>query len=168
MVGGISMTGNALRILNRAHMTVSGPIRASNDNGPAEQKTVTVRRLLPMSGVEVKIKVPVSEFYGVAVSTTISADGELASTIELLHADPMLCYQVFSERGNNAVVAEWQNWGKKLRLPLYIRAGDGQLVAYSQQVSGVMVGNQTGRRMLSAEAERRTRFARRRKTGNDV
>ncbi|WMT87829.1 DUF6101 family protein [Pelagibacterium sp. 26DY04] len=141
----------------------------ANDNGPrAEAMTVTVRRKLDKSGVTVKLKVPVAEYVGVAVSTRISEDGDLMSAIELIHPDEEFNYRIFEEAGNSNVVAEWQNWGRKLRLPLYIRTGDGSLVAYSQQIDGVMVGTSSSRRMLSAEAERRTRFARRRKPGEQI
>jgi hypothetical protein len=115
--------------------------------------------------VAIKIKVPVHEFYGVAVSTRITADGMLTSAIELVHADPALTYRVFEETGNANVVAEWQNWGKKLRLPLYIRAGDGSLLPYSQQVDGVLLGGATARRRFAPEANRRPRFLTRRKPG---
>ncbi len=138
----------------------------ANDNGPREPvKTVTVRRTLEKSGVAIKIKVPVSEFVGVAVSTTISEDGVLSSAIELVHGDPELNYRVFEEVGNANVVAEWQNWGKKLRLPLFIKAGDGNLLPYSQQVDGVALGVNNGRRKLLAEASRRPHFLNRRKPG---
>jgi hypothetical protein len=139
---------------------------AANDNGPFEPtKTVTVRRQLQHSGIAVKIKVPVDEYVGVAVSTHITEDGVLLSAIELVHGDPDLNYRVFEETGNSNVVAEWQNWGKKLRLPLYIRAGDGSLVPYSQHVDGVALGSNSSRRKLAAEAGRRPRFLNRRKPG---
>ena len=139
----------------------------ANDNGPREPvKTVTVRKQLEKSGVAIKIKVPVSEYVGVAVSTTISEEGVLASAIELVHGDPDLNYKVFEEVGNGNVVAEWQNWGKKLRLPLYIKAGDGSMMPYTQQVDGVMLGAVTGRRKLMAEAGRRPRFLNRRQPGD--
>lgn len=138
----------------------------ANDNGPKEPvKTVTVRKMLEKSGVAIKIKVPVEEFVGVAVATRISDDGVLSSTIELVHGDPELNYQVFEEVGNGNVVAEWQNWGKKLRLPLYIKAGDGSMLPYSQQVSGVALGNTADRRRLAHDAERRPRFLNRRQPG---
>lgn len=138
----------------------------ANDNGPKEPvQTVTVRRTLEKSGVAVKIKVPVTEFVGVAVSTSISEEGVLSSAIELVHGDPDLNYRVFEETGNSNVVAEWQNWGKKLRLPLYIKAGDGNLLPYSQQVDGVALGATTERRRLVAEASRRPQFLNRRKPG---
>ena len=142
---------------------------AANDNRPRDPvKTVTVRRHLEQSGVAVKIKVPVDEFIGVAVSTHITDEGVLSSAIELVHGDPDLNYRVFEEVGNGDVVAEWQNWGKKLRLPLYIRAGDGSLLPYSQQVDGVALGDSTSRRKLVAEAGRRPRFLNRRKPGTPV
>ena len=139
---------------------------AANDNGAREPaKTVTVRRRLEKSGVEVRIKVPVAEFIGVAVSSRISPDGVLTSAIELVHPDDQLNYRVFEEEGNVNIISEWQHWGKKLRLPLYIRAGDGSLLPYSQHVDGVLVGNSTTRRRLMAEANRRPRFLNRRQTG---
>ncbi|MBU1174525.1 MAG: hypothetical protein KKH72_03905 [Alphaproteobacteria bacterium] len=139
---------------------------ADNDNGTRKSVcTVTVRKRLPESGVMVKIKVPVTEFYGVSVSTAISEEGVLSSAIELVHHDETLTYKVFEETGNANVVAEWQNWGRKLRLPLYIRAGDGTLMPYSQRVSGVIVGDDTNRRRLGTDASRRPRFLNRRKVG---
>ena len=141
----------------------------ANDNGPREPvKTVTVRRTLEKSGVAIKVKVPVDEFIGVAVSTTISEEGILSSAIELVHGDPDLNYRVFEEVGNANVVAEWQNWGKKLRLPLYIKAGDGNLLPYSQTVDGVHLGQNNGRRKLVAEASRRPAFLSRRKPGENT
>lgn len=138
----------------------------ANDNGPRDPvKTVTVRKMLEKSGVAIKIKVPVHEFVGVAVATRISEDGVLSSTIELVHGDPELNYQVFEEVGNGNVVAEWQNWGKKLRLPLYIKAGDGSLLPYSQQVSGVALGHSAERRKLAHDSDRRPRFLNRRQPG---
>lgn len=155
-----------------AARTASEPIAArrfgaANENGPRDPvKTVTLRRTLEKSGVAIKIKVPVDEFIGVAVSTSITEDGVLSSAIELVHGDPDLNYRVFEEVGNANIVAEWQNWGKKLRLPLYIKAGDGSLLPYSQQVDGLQVGNATARRKLAAEAGRRPRFLNRRKSGD--
>lgn len=143
--------------------------KPANDNGRnSEAVTVTVRRKLDKSGVTVKLKVPVTEYVGVAVATRITEDGELTSAIDLVHPNEDLNYRVFEEDGNANVVAEWQNWGRKLRLPLYIRAGDGSLLAYSQQIDGVMVGQASGRRMLASDVERRTRFARRRKPGEKL
>jgi hypothetical protein len=141
----------------------SGPC---NDNGTRKSVcTVTVRKRLTESGVPVKIKVPVDEYYGVAVSTAINEEGVLTSTIELVHRDESLNYQVFEETGNVNVVAEWQNWGRKLRLPLFIRSGDGTLLPYSQRVCGIIVGDDTNRRRLAADAKRRPRFLNRRKIG---
>jgi hypothetical protein len=141
----------------------------ANDNGPKDPvKTVTIRKQLEKSGVAIKVKVPVTEFVGVAVSTRISEEGVLSSAIELVHGDPELNYQVFEEVGNSNVVAEWQNWGKKLRLPLFIKAGDGSMLPYSQQVDGVVLGISSARRRLASDAERRPRFLNRRKPGEST
>src|SRR5690349_13302374 len=141
----------------------------ANDNGPRDPvKTVTVRKQLEKSGVAIKIKVPVTEYVGVAVSTRISEDGVLSSAIELVHGDPELNYRVFEEVGNGDVVAEWQNWGKKLRLPLFIKAGDGSLLPYSQSVSGVALGPSVARRKMMHDVNRRPRFLNRRAPGESA
>ena len=173
MVRGVGIEGSSVVLLfgYKDAGTAAQPLTArrfgpANDNGPKDPvKTVTVRKTLEKSGVAIKIKVPVDEFVGVAVSTIISDNGVLSSTIELVHGDPELNYRVFEEIGNANVVAEWQNWGRKLRLPLFIKAGDGNLLPYSQQVDGVALGMSTSRRKLAAEAGRRPRFLNRRKPG---
>lgn len=174
MSGGVEIEGSSVVILMREFCgaKLRDPVRArpfgaANDNVPREPvKTVTVRRTLEKSGVAIKIKVPVTEFIGVAVATCISEGGVLSSAIWLVHGDPELNYKVFEETGNSNIVAEWQNWGRKLRLPLYIMAGDGSLLPYSQQVDGVLLGQSTSRRKLAADAGRRPRFLNRRKPGN--
>lgn len=167
MVHGVAMEGSSVILAFGKPNVADRRFVAANDNGPKDPvKTVTVRRMLEQSGVAIKVKVPVTEFIGVAVATSISAEGQLTSSIELVHADSELNYRVFEEEGNHSVVAEWQNWGKKLRLPLFIKAGDGNYMPYSQHVDGVMVGNSASRRKLVAEAGRRPRFLNRRKPGS--
>lgn len=166
MVHGVAMEGASVVLAFGKPALAERRFVAANDNGPKDPvQTVTVRKMLEQSGVAIKIKVPVTEFIGVAVATSISEEGQLVSSIELVHSDSELNYRVFAEEGNHNVVAEWQNWGKKLRLPLFIKAGDGQYMPYSQHVDGVMVGDNTSRRKLAAEANRRPRFLNRRKPG---
>ena len=166
MFHGVAMEGSSVILAFGKPALADRRFIAANDNGPKDPvKTVTVRRMLEQSGVAIKVKVPVTEFIGVAVATAITEEGVLSSSIELVHADGELNYKVFEELGNQNVVAEWQNWGKKLRLPLFIKAGDGQYMPYSQQVDGVMVGNSAARRKLASEAGRRPRFLNRRKPG---
>ena len=167
MVHGVAMEGTSVVLAFGRPALTDRRFVAANDNGPRDPvKTVTVRRMLEQSGVAIKVKVPVTEFIGVAVATKISEEGVLTSSIELVHSDSELNYRVFEEEGNHSVVAEWQNWGKKLRLPLFIKAGDGAYMPYSQQVDGVMVGNTASRRKLVAEANRRPRFLNRRQPGS--
>ena len=167
MFHGVAMEGTSIVLAFGLPNLAERRFVAANDNGLKDPiQTVTVRRTLEQSGVAIKLKVPVTEFIGVAVATTISAEGLLSSSIELVHPDAELNYRVFEEEGNHSVVAEWQNWGKKLRLPLFIKAGDGQYMPYSQHVDGVMVGNTASRRKLAAEAGRRPRFLNRRQPGH--
>ena len=163
---GVAMEGSSVVLAFARPTLADRRFVAANDNGPKDPvKTVTIRRMLEQSGVAIKVKVPVTEFIGVAVATSITEDGVLSSSIELVHSDNELNYRVFEEEGNHSVVAEWQNWGKKLRLPLFIKAGDGMYMPYSQHVDGVMVGSSQSRRKLVAEAGRRPRFLNRRKPG---
>ena len=167
MLHGVAMEGSSVILAFGRPALADRRFVAANDNGPKDPvKTVTVRRMLEQSGVAIKVKVPVTEFIGVAVATAISEEGVLSSSIELVHSDSELNYRVFEEEGNHSVVAEWQNWGKKLRLPLFIKTGDGQYMPYSQHVDGVMVGNTASRRKLAAEAGRRPRFLNRRQPGH--
>ncbi|MBJ6988291.1 MULTISPECIES: DUF6101 family protein [unclassified Devosia] len=166
MVFGVAMEGSSVQLTFTRSALAGQRFEGANDNGHREPvKTVTVRKQLEQSGVAIKVKVPVTEFVGVAVATKISDEGMLTSVIELVHADHELNYKVFEEEGNLNVVAEWQNWGKKLRLPLFIKAGDGSYMPYTQQVDGVMVGQTAPRRRLAADAARRPRFLNRRQTG---
>ncbi len=121
-------------------------------------KTITLRNKLDENGNVIKVKVPVSEYFGVAVATKIDEDGILTSSIELVHEDADFNYQVYEESGNAQIIAEWQNWGRQFRLPLFIRSGDGELLVYSQQVEGVLLGNSSQRRKTASEAGRRPRF----------
>jgi hypothetical protein len=166
MVFGVAMEGSSVQLTFTRSAFAGQRSKGANDNGHREPvKTVTVRKQLEQSGVAIKVKVPVTEFVGVAVATKISDEGVLTSVIELVHADHELNYKVFEEEGNLNVVAEWQNWGKKLRLPLFIKAGDGAYMPYTQQVDGVMVGQTAPRRRLAADAARRPRFLNRRQPG---
>jgi hypothetical protein len=115
MVRGVGIEGSSVIMLfgerSAAHAAAAPltarPFGAANDNGPKDPvKTVTVRRTLEKSGVAIKVKVPVDEFIGVAVSTSITEEGVLSSAIELVHGDPELNYRVFEEIGNANVVAE--------------------------------------------------------------
>ena len=169
MVHGVALEGTSVILAFGRPTLADRRFVAANDNGPRDPiKTVTVRRMLEQSGVAIKVKVPVTEFIGVAVATRISEDGVLISSIELVHSDSELNYRVFEEEGNHNVVAEWQNWGRKLRLPLYIKAGDGNLLPYSQQVDGVVLGTQFRRRRTATEAQRRPHFLHRRKPGENT
>lgn len=167
MANVVGMAGSSGVLMFGAAYTSGVRFAPVNDNANEQKstKTVTVRKKLEKSGVAIKIKVPVREYIGVAVSTSISEEGVLSSSIELIHRDDDLNYRVFEELGNTNVVAEWQNWGQKLRLPLFIKAGDGELLPYSQQVGGVLVGPNTKRRRTAEESKRRPRFLNRRKPG---
>lgn len=141
---------------------VAAPVAANDNEAIKPEKMITIRKTLAKSGVTIKLRVPVAEYTGVVVSTKIEEDGALFSAIDLVHSDENLTYRLFEEEGNTQVVAEWQNWGKQLALPLYIRGGNGDLIAYSQKVDGLQVSTAAPRRKLVAHTNRRPRFLHRR------
>lgn len=122
------------------------------------EETVTVRTVLEKSNVQVCIKVPVVSYRGVVIATHVSNEGELNSYIELIHEDERLNYRLFSEKGNTHCVAEWQHWGKRLGLPLLIKAGNKDLIAYSQKVDGVILGAQAGQARSRGRKTNRSHF----------
>ena len=85
MVHGVALEGTSVILAFGRPTLAERRFVAANDNGPRDPvKTVTVRRMLEQSGVAIKVKVPVTEFIGVAVATRISDEGVLTSSIELV------------------------------------------------------------------------------------
>ena len=101
MVHGVALEGTSVILAFGRPTLAERRFVAANDNGPRDPvKTVTVRRMLEQSGVAIKVKVPVTEFIGVAVATSISEDGVLTSSIERLRRE--------SQRIANAQQAQYQ------------------------------------------------------------
>ena len=102
---GVAMEGSSVVLAFARPTLADRRFVAANDNGPKDPvKTVTIRRMLEQSGVAIKVKVPVTEFIGVAVATSITEDGVLSSSIELVHSDNELNYRVFEEEGNHSEI----------------------------------------------------------------
>lgn len=137
----------------------------ANDNSTVvvKQKTVSVQRTLDKSGLSVTVQVPVGEFHGIVVATRISEEGVLTSELELVHEDEALSHKIYSEDGNATIVAEWQARANEYGLPMFIRAGSGDLVPFTQKVEGIAGAVSTPRRKLAAQANRRPRFNHKRK-----
>ncbi|MEP3280589.1 MAG: DUF6101 family protein [Stappiaceae bacterium] len=109
---------------------------------------------------------PVAHYLGVAVKILPASDTDTfsvvlelrhevtANSIPLMHADSM-----------EDVVADWQLWGRQLRLPLLLEESDGALLEVAGRLDVVQMGSSMPRRGASSVRQRRPRFLCRRKTG---
>jgi hypothetical protein len=110
-------------------------------------------------GMKMVVEVPTAAYLGVAVRLEPPADesdGTVAITLE--HRDPALSLALYSANDGLDIVAEWQSWGRVLRLPLLVAEPDGRLREPFPRVGAVHVGPPRRRR------RRRTAISRRRPT----
>lgn len=128
---------------------------------------VVVKR--PLGGVDATIACPIRAFRGVAVRMALDpATDRLRTEIELMHRDAAMSLPLASveDLGDGEdVAADWQAWGKALRLPLLIVETDGAVREAVPRLGGVAVAAPRARRMVASLKHRRPRFLKRRKTG---
>lgn len=133
-----------------------------NDAFILDRDRAVVRRNL--SGVLATLDVPVSAYRGVAVRMFAEGEGNLRVVIELMHRDPALTLLLLVADEAEAAAADWIAWGQALNLPLLFVEQDGTVS--SPAGSGVAGLTAAGiRRSGKPFRGRRSRFARRRKTG---
>jgi hypothetical protein len=122
-------------------------------------------------GVPTMVTVPIAQFRGVAARFEPQSDGRVRTTIELAHEDPALSLPVASDFDADAMADDWEEWGEVLGLPLLLPVtGDGSWRNVSSNSEPAnedeeFVEAPAPRRARSFTSRRRTRFARRRKTG---
>src|SRR5262245_26570980 len=74
------------------------------------------------------VEVPTAAYLGVAVRLEPPAserDGAVSITLE--HRDPGLSLALYRANDGLDIVAEWQSWGRVLKLPLLVAEPDGRL-----------------------------------------
>jgi len=126
-----------------------------------DRDRAVVRRNL--RGVIATLDVPVSAYRGVAVRMSAEGDqGNLRVVLELMHGDPTLSLALAVAGEPEDVAADWVAWGRALALPLLFVEQDGTVSTPGGGVAGVGL---TPRRGGVPFRGRRSRFARRRKTG---
>jgi hypothetical protein len=110
-----------------------------------DRERVVLRRAV--RGIHMAVQVPVTAFLGVTLRL-VPSDGEAPDVIavSLEHRDPALSVPLYSACDNDDVVAEWQLWGRVLRLPLLIADLDGSLREPFRRVGDVRVGMSAPRR----------------------
>jgi hypothetical protein len=122
-------------------------------------------------GMPTMVTLPIAQFIGVAARFEPQSDGRVRTTIELAHEDPGLSLPVASDFDADAMADDWEEWSEVLGLPLLLPAtGDGSWRNVSADAEPEGEGEEitaapAPRRARGFTSQRRTRFARRRKTG---
>ncbi|MBV9394052.1 MAG: hypothetical protein JOZ84_06535 [Methylobacteriaceae bacterium] len=121
----------------------------------AGRSVVIARRL---AGISMRVQVPLASYQGVRLSLGTEREGETLHTIELLHRDPDLSVPLVEAADPRVIASEWCAWANSLSLPRLFE----DFPADCSPGESILAAP---RRRGSAVAKRRTRFARRRKTG---
>lgn len=144
------------------------PAGVSSPGGSAfvvERGRVLMLRTLTSNGPSMQVAVPLSAYRGVAVRMeSVGDNGEVRAFIELLHRDPALTLTLAESDVPEDLAADWQAWGRALKLPLLVVGQDGSI---GEPLAGHGLGatRPKPRRYHSYFAKRRPRFLTRRKTG---
>jgi uncharacterized protein DUF6101 len=106
---------------------------------------VVLRRAV--RGIHMRVNVQVTAFLGVALKL-IPSEGDAPDlvTIWLEHRDRALSVPLYAAPEGSDVAAEWQLWGRVLRLPLLVANLDGTLREPFRQIGNIRVAAPTQRR----------------------
>jgi hypothetical protein len=129
---------------------------------------VVLRRAL--RGIKMAVNLPVSAYLGVAIRME-PPTGETtgAVTLVLEHPDSQLSLTLYRATDTIDIVAEWQTWGRVLRLPLLVAEADGRLREPFPRIGAVRVATPVARRRRhSALRARRPTFPLRRRPGHSL
>jgi Family of unknown function (DUF6101) len=111
--------------------------------------------------------VPFAAYRGVAVRMEQSREaGNLRVFLDLLHADQSLTVPLAIADDPEGVVADWQEWGRVLNLPLLVVAADGTITAPLATLGSLIVFPPKVRRRPAHFRARRPRFLARRRVGD--
>lgn len=123
-----------------------------------------VRRVL-LGGTPLTVTLPLSAYRGVAVRMEPADEGDIRVIVELLHRDPALSLPLVIADDPADIAADWQAWGRALRLPLLLMEADGSVTEPVRRMGKVEITLPRPRRRHSYFAARRPRFLVRRKPG---
>jgi hypothetical protein len=113
--------------------------------------------------------VPLDAYRGVSVRMErLPEPGHVRVWLELLHTDSRLTVPLMAADDSDAVVADWQEWGRLLKLPLLVVAADGTVSAPLTTLGALLVFPPKMRRRSLHFTRRRPRFLVRRKPGRST
>ena len=128
--------------------------------------TIDLRRGVVAFGDERARLVPLEAYRGVSVRMERLPEADRVRVwLELLHADATFTVSLTIADDTDAVVADWQEWGRLLRLPLLLVAADGTVSAPLTTLGALLVFPAKARRRPVHFTRRRPRFLVRRKVG---
>jgi hypothetical protein len=121
-------------------------------------------------GIKMAVNLPVAAYLGVAIRMEAPSDDTMgAVTIVLEHPDRELSLTLYRATDTIDILAEWQAWGRTLKLPLLVAETDGHLRAAFPQIGAVRVRPPIARRRRrSTLTARRPSFPLRRKAGRSL
>jgi hypothetical protein len=130
------------------------------------RERVVLRRAL--RGIKMAVVLPVAAYRGVAIRMEPpSGETSGAVTIVLEHSDPALSLVLYRAADGTDIVAEWQSWGRVLRLPLLVAGPDGALREPFARMGALHIAAPVARRRRrSALKARRAALPLRRRVGH--
>jgi uncharacterized protein DUF6101 len=153
------------------------PLRFEATDHTADQRVRTVelhheRVVLrrEFRGIKMAVNLPVTAYLGVAIRMEPPTEQTMgAVTIVLEHPDRELSLTLYRATDTIDILAEWQAWGRTLRLPLLVTESDGRLRAAFPHLGAVRVREPIARRRRrSTLMGRRPSFFMRRKAGRSL
>ena len=151
---------------------LSLPVRYATEDVRADGRSRIVEidhnRVLVMrsvSGVRMRLRIPLDGFLGVAVRILAAGEsGHDAVAITLEHRDPALSVALHIAEEFDDATAEWQLWGRVLGRPLLVADIDGTLREPLKMLGALMVNEgAVRRRRRTPLRKRRPYFSARRK-----
>jgi hypothetical protein len=155
---------------SRAYRLDPHSVRARPSPTTADTRgfTIDVAQAAVMNCIpgEPALLVPFTAYSGVAVRMEATREpGRVRVYLELLHADPRLTVPLSIADDPDGIVADWQEWGRIVGLPLLVVAPDGTISTPLATLGCLTVFPPKLRRRPAHFRARRPRFLVRRKTG---
>ncbi len=128
------------------------PVFGRGDCEDGCERIVISRDEVSFSAGEDGVRVPMSQYLGVAMAVAVSeetVDGEqkAATIVVLEHEDTDLNVPLFVAWDSDEVVAKWHAWSRELGVPLRIRGFDGASNQINEQMGRVATFPAFQRRM---------------------
>jgi Family of unknown function (DUF6101) len=129
------------------------------------RERVVLRR--SVRGMLMAVNLPVASYLGVALRIELPSDAEAGGVaLVLAHRDGGLSFPLYQAQDSSDIVAEWQSWGRALRLPLLVAEADGALREPFRRIGALRVADALPRRRkYSSLKQRRPSIRMRRKSG---